>query len=221
MSEIVLNAEIREAVGKRAKHVRNQDKIPGVFYVPGEPNVNIQVPTLSLAPLIYTSETHIIDLRLSDGSTRKCILRDVQFDPVSDRPVHFDLQGLRENVKLTIEVPVVLVGTPAGVRDGGMVQHVIHKIRVSCLPKDIPEKIEVNIAEMKINESVHVGELNVPNVTVLDNADSTVVAVLPPAVEKAPEVAPAEEEVKEPEVVGKGKKTEEEEGAESPKEEEK
>jgi len=219
MSEIVLNAELRESVGKHAKHARSRGNVPGVYYARGEQNIVIEVPQGSLHPLIHTSETHIIDLRLKDGTSKKCILRDVQFDPVSDHPVHFDLQGLKENEKLTIEVPVVLTGgTSKGVRDGGMLQHSIHKVRVSCLPRDIPEKIEVNVAALEINDSVHVRDLNLPDVTVLENADSAVVGVIPPVVvkEEVVEVAP-EEAAKEPEVIGKGKKLEEgEEGAEAP-----
>jgi large subunit ribosomal protein L25 len=219
MSEIVLNAELRESTGRHAKHARGRGNVPGVYYARGEQNLVIEVSKLSLHPLIYTSETHIIDLQLKDGTSKKCILRDVQFDPVSDSPVHFDLQGLKEDEKLTIEVPVVLTGgAPKGVRDGGMLQHSIHKIRVSCLPRDIPEKIEVNVGALEINDSVHVRDLNLPNVTVLENVDSAVVGVIPPIVVKevAAEVAP-EEAAKEPEVIGKGKKAEEgEEGAEAP-----
>jgi large subunit ribosomal protein L25 len=220
MSEVVLNAEPREAKGKRAKYARKLGQIPGVFYAHGEQSLSIQVPKMTLDPLIYTSETHIINLRLKDGSLRKCILRDVQFDPVSDRPIHFDLLGLQENEKLTIDVPIVLTGgTPKGVREGGMIQHIIHKLRVSCLPKDIPDKIEIEVGSLEINQSVHVNELTVPNVAVLDNPDNPVVSVVPPTVIKEPEPAvAAEEEMAEPEVVGKGKKEDEEkeeEGAES------
>jgi large subunit ribosomal protein L25 len=219
MSEIVLQAEIRDLTGKRAKHSRLAGMVPGVFYAREEKNVNIQVPKPVLDPLVFTSETHVIDLRLKDGTSRKCILRDVQFDPVTDRPVHFDLQGLKEDEKLTIEVPVVLTGgIPQGVRDGGMVQHILHRLKISCLPKDIPEKVEVNITELAINHSVHVRDLNIPNVTLLDHADNAVVSVLPPTVAKEAEVvAVAEEAVKEPEVVGKGKKPEEGESAEPAK----
>ena len=218
MSELVLNAEIRKPVGKHAKHVRSQGQIPGVFYAHGEENLIIQIPMQSLDPLVYSSELHIIDLRFEDGSSKKCILRDVQFDPISDRPIHFDLQGLRENEKLTIEIPIVLTGgTPQGVRDGGILQHIIHKLKVSCLPKDIPDKIEVNVGALAMHHSVHVRELSVPNVTILDNPDSTVVSVVPPTVHKEAEVVvAAEEALQEPEVVGKGKKAEEgEEGEEA------
>ncbi len=225
MSEIVLNAEIRQRVGKRSKLVRNEGKVPGVFYAHGQENVSIEVARLHLDPLIHTSETHIIDLRLQSGEQKKCILRDVQFDPVTDRAVHFDLQGLLENEKLTIDVPIALTGgIPKGVRDGGTLQHIMHKIKVSCLPKDIPEKVEINVAELAINHSIHVKDLQIPNVTVLESPESPVVAVVPPTVLKEAEPgAAAEDALKEPEVVGKGKKVEEgaEEGEAAPKEKEK
>ena len=214
MSEVVLNAEIREVVGKKAKLVRLKGNVPGVYYSHDEKNLNIQVMYTSLAPLVFTSKASVIDLRISDGSSKKCIIRDIQFDPVSDRPVHFDLQGLRENEELTIEIPVVLVGgTPKGVREGGLLQHMMHKIEIQCLPKHIPEKIEVNVGDLDINMSIHVSNITVPNATILDNPDSTVVAVFPPVVEKAPEPeAAATEAAAEPEVLGKGKKAEEGEG---------
>ena len=219
MSEFVLEAEIRELTGKRAKLTRLAGMVPGVFYAREEKTLNIQVPKPVLDPLVFTSETHVIDLRLKDGSSRKCILRDVQFDPVTDRPVHFDLQGLKEDEKVTIEVPVVLTGgIPQGVKDGGMIQHILHRVKIACLPKDIPEKIEINIAGLGINHSIHVRDLNIPNVTLLESADSAVVGCLPPTVVKEAEVAPvAEEAIKEPEVVCKGKKPEEGEAAEGAK----
>jgi len=216
MSEFVLNADVRDTTVKRAKYSRKEGRIPGVFYMHGEKNITIEVEKLSLDPLIYTSKTHVIDLKLKDGTSKKCILRDVQFDPVSDRPIHFDLQGLRENEKVMVEVPVVLSGgTPQGVKDGGVLQHFIHKLRVSCLPKDIPEKIDINVATLAINHFVHVRDLKVANVTVVENLDSPVAGVMPPHIMKEAEVvAPVEEAAKEPEVIGKGKKIEEgEEGA--------
>jgi len=97
MSEVVVNAEVRQATKKHAKYSRWNGMIPGVYYARGEENINIQVPTPALQQLVFTSETHVIDLRFGDGSAKKAILKDVQFDPVTDQPVHFDLQGLKEN----------------------------------------------------------------------------------------------------------------------------
>jgi large subunit ribosomal protein L25 len=217
MSEIVLNAEVRTLAGKKSKRVRRDGKVPGVYYAHGEKNIPIQVPKLNLDPLIYTSETHVIDLRVGD-ETKKAILRDLQFDPITDRAIHFDLQGLREDEEITLEIPVVLTGgIPAGVRDGGLLSHILHKIKLSCLPKFIPSKIEINVSGLAINKAVHVSDLNVPNVTILENPDDSVVAVVPPTVVKEAEAttAVAADTAKEPEVVGKGKKVEE--GAEDAK----
>lgn len=212
MAEFVLNAEMRTLPGKKSRQV---GLIPGVYYSHGEGNLSIQVPNVSLDPLVFTSETHIIDLQIKGGERKKCILRDVQFDPVSDRPIHFDLQGLKENEKLEIDIPIVLTGGIAkGVRDGGMIQHLVHKLKVLCLPKDIPSKVEINVAELNINDFVYVHDLKIANVTVLDEEGQAVVGVLPPTVVKEAEVAAAAVEApKEPEVVGKGKKVEEGEEA--------
>ena len=218
MAEIVLNAEVRKQIGKRVKSLRREGKIPGIFYIHGEENITIAVPEPTLRPLIYTSETHIINLKLNNGLEHRCILRDIQFDPVTDRPVHFDLQGVKAEEKLTLEIPVVLVGTPKGVKDGGTMQRVLHRLRVECLPRNIPEHIEINVEALGINESIHVKDIKVENVAILESEDSTIVAVVPPTVlkEEVPAAAPVEE-ITEPEVIGKGKKEEEEEEEEAPK----
>ncbi len=212
MAEIVLKAELRTQTRGHAKRTRASGMIPGVFYARGEQNLHIEVPAVDLHPLVFTSQTHVIDLRLKDGVSQKCIIRDVQFDPITDKPIHFDLQGLHEDEKLTIDVPIVLAGgTAKGVKEGGMLQHVIHKLKVTCLPRDIPERIELNITELGIGDSIHVRDLEVPSATILESPDSPVVVVMPPTVAKeAPVEEVAEEEaIAEPEVVGKGKKPEE------------
>ncbi len=223
MSEITVHAEIRKQVGKQAKKLRSSGKIPGIYYGHGQDNIPVTIPELTLRPLFKTTATHVINLKLDDGSTHTCILRDIQLDPVTDKPVHFDLFGLKADEELTIEVPVVLKGTPQGVKDGGTLQHVIHKLRVSCLPKNIPDHIELNVADLKINTSIHVRDLTLQNVEILENENSTIAAVVPPTVlkEPTPEAAAIAEGPMEPEVIGKGKKVEEgeeEEGGEPVKE---
>jgi len=215
MSEIVLNAELRTSTGKHTKYSRSKGMVPGVFYSRGEQNIKIEVPTPTLDQIVFTSKTNIITLRLNDGSSRKCILKDVQFDPVTDRPIHFDLLGLHEGEKLTVKVPVLLIGgTASGVKEGGILQHSLHKLTVSCLPTDIPEKVEVDVANLGINDFIHVSDLVIPNVTILDGPATTVAGVIPPTLHK--EEVPAEAAVEqpvEPEVLGKGKKAEEGEEA--------
>ena len=222
MSEVVLQAEVRTATGKRSKVYRRSGKIPGEYYSRGEQNIHLAAEVAGLKPLIYTSEAHIVSLKLNDGQSKTCVLRNVQFDPVSELPIHFDLQGVRADEELTIEVPVMLEGAPKGVKDGGTIQHVMHRLKVSCLPKFIPDHIVVHIAELGINQSIHVRELKVENVKILDSETSTIVAVVPPTILKeetpADAAAAAAAAPAEPEVIAKGKKPEEgEEGAEGAK----
>ena len=224
MSEVVLNAVVRTETGKgMMNRLRAADKIPGIYYGHGEANINITATPLAMKPLIYTSNTHLINLKLDNGESKTCILRDVQFDPITDRPVHFDLQGVKENEELTVQVPVVLNGSPKGVKDGGTVQHIMHKVRVSCLPKFIPEQIVLQIAELGMNDSIHIKDIKIDNVRILDNPASAVVAVVPPTVVKeevaaVPGVTPdaaaaAPTAAAEPEVIAKGKKPVEGEAA--------
>ena len=216
MSEITINAEIRKELGKKARALRRTGKVPGIYYGHGQKNIPVLMHELTLRPLFKTSATHVINLKLDDGSTHPCVLRDIQFDPVSDKPIHFDLFGLNADEELTIEVPVILTGAPVGVKDGGTLQHVMHKLRVSCLPKFIPDRIEVDVTNLKINTSIHVKDLTVPNVKILETETGTVAAVVPPTILKEPEpgTAVVAETPAEPEVIARGKKPEEgEEGA--------
>jgi large subunit ribosomal protein L25 len=215
MREITLQAEVRKSIGSGVRLLRRNGKVPGVFYVAGEQNIPVSVDEKALNPLIFTSETHVINLQLDGGGAKSCILRDNQFGPVSDRPIHFDLLGLREDREITIEVPVVVSGAiPVGVRDGGILQSFMYRLKISCFPKDIPEHIEIDATELKVNQFVHIRDLKIENVRFLDNETNPIVGVIPPTVEK--EATPAEAATAaEPEVITKGKKTEEE-GAAAP-----
>ena len=136
--------------------------------------------------------------------------------------MHFDLHGIKEGQKITVQVPVQLIGTPKGVKDGGIVQHSIHRIKIQCDPEQVPEQIEINIDELGITDSVHIKDVKLEGVKILDNPESAIVTVVPPPTikEETPEaVAAATEEPTEPEVIGKTKKAEEgEEAEEAPKE---
>ena len=213
MSEIAVSAEVRKEVGKQAKQLLKLGKVPGIYYGHGQKNIPVALAELTLKPLYKSSAAGVINLTLDDGSKHLCVLRDVQFDPVTDRPVHFDLFGLNENEELTIELPLTVTGTAKGVRDGGILQHILHRLKIVCLPKNIPDRLEINVESLEINKSIHVRDLTIPNVRVLENENSTVVAVVPPTVlkeaEAVPGAVPAEAALAEPEVITKGKKPEE------------
>lgn len=213
MATMNLSALKREDLGNSTtKTARKKGMIPGVFYYKNAPAVAISVKDTALNPFVYTSEVRIINLQIEGAEkAQNCILKDIQFDPVSDKPIHFDLLGISENETIKIEVPIKLVGSPAGVRDGGVIQHVLHSLEVECLPVHIPSHIDVDISGLAIGDAVHIGDLKIENVEIFGTETATIVAVVPPAVEKV-ETPAAEGEAAaatEPEVIAKGKKDEE------------
>ena len=221
MSDINLKAYKRER-GKKSdvKTLRKQGFIPGVFYLEGKETIPIYVTTKDLNPLVYTAETHVVKLQIEgEKKAKDCILKDTQFDPLTDRVVHFDLQGLTAGHEITMEIPVVLKGDAPGVEEeGGIVQQFLNRLDVSCLPKDIPDQIEVDISALNIGDSISVSDIDTGAVRVLNSEDSVIVSVAAPrSLVEEEEEAEGEgelaegEEPEEPEVIGKGKKEEDEE----------
>jgi large subunit ribosomal protein L25 len=205
MSEVLLEARKRAPGRSTARALRRQGVVPGVFYFHGEEPIPLAATELALRPLIFTSESHIVRLRLDDGVEKTCVLKDVTFDPITDRATHFDLQGVAANERMRLEVPIALVGTAIGQREGGVVDLLLHKLEIECLPHDLPEHIDVDVAELAIGQSLHVRDLNLGNLTILTSPDATIVAITPPrvGVETTPLTTAAE-----PEVIAKGKEEE-------------
>jgi large subunit ribosomal protein L25 len=212
-----IGAAPRAATGKGPARVsRRSGRIPAVLYGHGEASVPLSVDARSFDRLLHevSIENTLIDLELEGQSPMKVLVREVQRHPYRDTILHVDFFHISMEEEITVEVPVVLVGTPKGVRlHGGIQDHAMREIEVLCLPSDIPEKIEIDVSELDIGDAVRVGDLTVPNVQILADAEQAVVSVVPPTVieEAAPEVAVVEGA--EPEVIAKGK---EEEAAEAP-----
>ncbi|MBU0559658.1 MAG: 50S ribosomal protein L25 [Bacteroidetes bacterium] len=208
MSEINLTVQKRKISTKGAVNkLRREKYVPGVFYSKGQDSVNFAVHENALRNLVYTKETHIVNFLVDGNEPAKAILKDIQFDPVTDKIVHIDLLGVTVGQELQIQVPVSFVGSPIGVKEGGVLQQYLHKLEVACLPKDIPEHFEINISKLKLGESIHVSDLNYENIRILNASDVPLVAVTTSRVETTEdvlEVAPAE-----PELISKGKSEEE------------
>jgi len=213
MSEITLKAKKRDDYKEGTlNQLRKKGIIPGVYYGHGVDNINIAATEIDLRPIIFTTESHIVNLKFEDDkSSLSCILKNVQFHPVSDKPLHFDLFALKEGEVITIEVSVHLTGNAPGVKDGGVLQHILHKLEIETLPSNIPSHIDVDISSLHMNDSIKVSDLKLENIKVLNDENASIVAVVQPTVEK--EVAPAEgaEAPAEPEVISKSKKDDEEE----------
>lgn len=215
MSEISIKAKKRILSTKGAVNkLRRNGEVPGIFYSKGVEPIPISVPEISLNPLVYTSETHIVNLEIENDENKKSILKNIQFDPVTDKIVHFDLLGISLDQKIEIEVPISVEGQAKGIKEGGILQQSMHKLHVSCLPGDIPEHITINVANLGVGDSVHVKDLSLPNVEILHNDDVIIVSVVMPRAQAettATAIEGAGEEKMEPEVISKGKQTEEEE----------
>ena len=214
MEKTKLKAYERKDFTKSAiKKIRNDGQIPGVFYLKNNKPIHINVLDKVINPLVFTSKTHLISLELDGHEEYECIIKDVQFDPVTDRVIHFDLLGLTKGEKLVLEIPVQLVGTPVGVKEGGVIQHVMHKIEVECLPRNIPEHIVIDVSALKLGDSIHIEDLNIADIEFIDPKDSLIVQVTHAKVkeETAPVAEEEGEESQEPEVISKGKQEESEE----------
>ncbi|MCI0695815.1 50S ribosomal protein L25 [candidate division KSB1 bacterium] len=222
MAEALLNLAARPETGKKwAQRLRRTGQIPGIFYSHGESNVAVSVDEKALRSVLL-SKANLVDLNFSGGRNEKCVIREVQWDPLTSRPLHVDLMGIKLTEKITVEVSVRLVGSPAGVKEGGTLQTMLRELEVECLPLDIPEDISIDVSALKIYDAVHVSDITLEKVRILNDPEQVIVTVLPPRLEEAPAAAPTEEAA-EPEVIGHGKKEEAEgEAAEGkPKEEKK
>jgi large subunit ribosomal protein L25 len=215
MKEIVLKVRAREKAGKEyAKKLRRNGFIPAVVYGQKTPSVPLEIENKSFSALLRggLGENVLVTLYMDDekDGQRKVLIREIQRDPVKGDVLHVDFHEISLSKKLAIQVPIHLVGTPVGVKDGGILQHVLRELEVECFPTAIPEKIDVNVENLKIGDSIHVADINVENVEVISDPQSSIVTVVPPTVFKEAEAAPqvAEEE---PEVITEKKEEEEEE----------
>ena len=219
MEKVILNAEIRKETGKsKVKDLRNTGIIPAVVYK-GKDSVSIKVNLRELQNALRTDagENVLIALIIKDDKKHKertCIIKEVQRSPVKEEILHMDFNEISLTEKIKVKVPIHPRGEAVGVKqDGGVMDHPLWEVEVECLPMDIPEKIIVEVAELKIGDSIYIKDLKVsPAVKILSDPELTVISIVPPSKEEVAEPVPGEEAV-EPEVIAKGKKEEVEEEA--------
>lgn len=176
MKTFELKAQVREDLGKKgSKKLREQEIIPAVIYSEGF-NKAIQVSTESVRKLIYTPYIYIINMDI-DGETRKCILKDIQFHPVTDRVLHIDFLQVSEDKPIVIDVPVKLTGHAEGVRAGGKLSLDMRKIRVKGLYENIPAHLDVDVSNLGLGKTLQIGELEFENLELMNAKNNVVAAV--------------------------------------------
>jgi large subunit ribosomal protein L25 len=225
MAVIPLSGRRRDSTGKGgARKARAAGLIPGVLYGPGEPPVPVAVGVrdFQVALRDHKGGNAIVNLTVNGGEYT-ALIREVQYDPISQNILHLDFHHISLTEEVEVNVVVRLQGLPAGVKDGGgILEHIVRELEVRCLPTAIPSSIDVDVSALNIGDSIHVRDVLVSNVTILSDLDATVATVVPPTVmEEKPAEEVAVAEAAEPEVISKGKKEEEEEGAGKEKDREK
>lgn len=217
MATATLTAHPRAETGKgAARKLRTSLRIPGVIYGHHRDAQPLAIDARELEKLLgsIAPGTTVVELTL-DGKTSRTIIREIQRHPYKRAVLHIDFQELVAGEKITVNVPIVLIGTAAGVKDGGTVEEVMREVQIEVDPANIPNHFEIDISHLGINDSVHVSDIKVPEgVELLEDAEATVAVVAPPRLAEEP-AAPAEGEEEgaaEPELIRKTK--DEDEGEE-------
>ena len=225
MKEVAISATARQDRGKGpARRARREGRIPAVVYGPEIEPMSLEIDEKDLRVALKAARgggASIFNLDVN-GQQNKVVLREIQRDPVTSKVVHVDFHAISMNKPIHISIPIHFKGLPRGVKtDGGIMQTTLREIKVSCLPSDIPEDVMVDVSDLGIGDSVHVEDIDIPNVRVLEEGHRTVVVISAPTVVKAATVAAEGEEAAEAVAEGEeaeGEAEKKEEGEEEKKE---
>jgi large subunit ribosomal protein L25 len=201
-----LKAALREKSGKgAARKLRATGRIPAILYGHGDETRALSLDAHEVELLIagISVDNTIISLDIEGAGTQDVLIRDVQTHPYRPQVLHLDFIQIHAGEKIRLQVPVRLVGSPVGVVDsGGVLDHVLYDLEIECLPRDIPDVAEVDISHLEIGDSVRVGEVSLPGVTIMNDADLPIASVTQPT-KRTVEEEEADEaaEAAEPELV--------------------
>ncbi len=171
----------RELSKKANRALREEKRVPAVLYGPEiEENVHFSVDELELEKILRKAHTKLQELTV-EGKVYKTLLKRMEYDPVTDRPIHADFYVLADTHKVTLRVPVKIVGTSRGViENGGRMLQPMKFVRIRVLPQYIVSQFEVDITELKIGDSFHVSDLTLEGIIPLDALTRTIVTIRPP-----------------------------------------
>ena len=168
MRSITIEGQLRTESGKKAtRQLRSQQLVPGVIYG-GAKEINFSTPAASLKDIVYTPNFMLTEIKI-DGTTYRCILKDLQFDKVTDLLAHVDFLELVEDKKVVATLPLKFVGTPAGVKAGGKLMTKMKSLKVKTFPKYLKEFIDVDINKLELNENIRVEDVKLENMEVLNS----------------------------------------------------
>lgn len=227
MQEVILEAKLREEQGKsKVRALRQEGFIPGVVYGAGEEPQSIKLSRHDFLQFIHQHhlESTLINLKVKGNKSRTVLVKEVQYHPVRDDIIHIDFQEISLTSKIKVNIGIVAKGEPVGVKqEGGVLNQLLWELEVECLPTQIPEEFKVDISQLKIGDGIHVRDLPfAEGVTAVNEPESLIFSVEPPAKEEEVAAVPAEgAAVAEPEVIKEKKEVAEEAGKDKAGEKEK
>jgi large subunit ribosomal protein L25 len=189
--ELKLVAERREGTGTGvARKLRAAGRVPAIVYGQGMEPAPVSVDSKDLYHVLHAGGANVLLDLVVDGKGVLALARDVQRDHIHGRFVHVDFLAVSRTEKITIQIPVRVVGESVGVKAGGVLEHHLWEIEAECLPSDVPEAIDADITELEVGDSLKVADLTAPEgVTFLSPEDELVLAVVPPQAREVVEVA--------------------------------
>jgi large subunit ribosomal protein L25 len=177
MKSITIEGHLRTDHGKKAaRQIRSQENVPAVIYG-GAQEVNFYASAKAFKPLVYTGEFQIAEVTV-DGKKYRCILKDLQFDKVSDALIHLDLLELVDDKKVVATLPLKFVGTSVGVKEGGKLVIKIKSLKVKALPKDLVETISVDITNLALNANIRVEDVKAQGIEILNSPRIPIASVV-------------------------------------------
>ena len=197
MAVNALVAEVRDATGKGvARKLRAAGRIPAVVYGRGTESRAISIDPKALVQLLQkggAGMNTLIELSV-DGTAKTVLVKELQRDPVRGRPLHTDFYLVELDQKVEVSVPIRLTGRAPGVELGGILDHPLREIELECLPRAIPESIDVDVSALEVGDSIHVRDLELPEgVSVQSDVNLAVASVVAPVVVEEPVAEEVEE----------------------------
>jgi large subunit ribosomal protein L25 len=177
MKSITIEGQLRTETGKKAtRQLRSQGLVPGVIYG-GTQEVAFSAPVLAFKPIVYTSAFQLAEIKV-DGKTYKCILKELQFDKVSDQLAHVDFLELVADKAVVATIPIKFTGISQGVKDGGRLITKVKSLKVKSKPQHLKENIEVDITELQLNGNIRVEDVKEPNYEILNSPRIPIASVV-------------------------------------------
>lgn len=204
MATIQLDSKKRTMTGKgSSRKLRSMGRLPVILYGPETSPMMLSLDYKQLQKILRgkSAENIIFDLKVDSNGTnqsRRVMIKEIQKDPVTRDYLHVDFYEISMEKELEVDIPLYLVNTPIGVNEGGILEHIRRELKISCMPKNLVDKIEIDVSGLDIGQSLHIEDINLPpGLKSIEDGDLTIATVVAPTIEEEKVEEEVEEEVEE------------------------